>query len=114
MTSNFSEIFGKIQVDPKVDLLFKNAQVNSIDEPLKSTVTVVENVPSEGQSAAATFEKETRKQKIQKIIDENLKTVFVGNLGVDVVEKHQTKKLLQKFEVFGEISSIRFRSIVSK
>jgi hypothetical protein len=108
--ANFEEIFGEIEVDPKVDQFFKNtnsAAAIAIEEPRNEVSVGVTDGTSVSPAA------ETRRQKIEKIIDQNLKTIFVGNLGVDVVEKQNTKKLLQKFEVFGEIESVRFRSIVT-
>ncbi|CAG8686350.1 1425_t:CDS:2, partial [Ambispora leptoticha] len=39
------------------------------------------------------------------------KTIFIGNLPVSVIEKHDYRVLKKKFSEFGKIQSIRFRSI---
>ncbi|KAJ3325138.1 Nucleolar protein 12 [Boothiomyces sp. JEL0866] len=54
---------------------------------------------------------ETRREKIQKIIEKNERTIFVGNLPVTVIEKEPTKDLQKLFSQFGKLESIRFRSI---
>ncbi|KAJ3262284.1 Nucleolar protein 12 [Boothiomyces macroporosus] len=54
---------------------------------------------------------ETRREKIQKIIEKNERTVFVGNLPITVIEKEPTKDLQKLFSQFGKLESIRFRSI---
>ncbi|CAG8525888.1 435_t:CDS:2 [Ambispora gerdemannii] len=47
----------------------------------------------------------------KKEAEEKEKTIFVGNLPVSVIEKHNYRVLKKKFSEFGKILSIRFRSI---
>ena len=54
----------------------------------------------------------TRKQKIENLIEKNDRTLFVGNVCLQVVEKQNTKMFKKMFQEFGELESIRFRSLV--
>ncbi|KAJ3276758.1 Nucleolar protein 12 [Terramyces sp. JEL0728] len=54
---------------------------------------------------------ETRREKLQKVIEKNERTIFVGNLPITVIEKEPTKDLQKLFSQFGKLESIRFRSI---
>ena len=56
---------------------------------------------------------ETRREKIAQVIEKNSRTLFVGNLPVDVIEKKNTTLLKSHFCQFGgELESVRFRSLV--
>lgn len=56
---------------------------------------------------------ETRREKIGKVIEKNSRTLFVGNLPVDVIEKKNTTLLKSHFCQFGgDLESVRFRSLV--
>ncbi|KAJ3303884.1 Nucleolar protein 12 [Kappamyces sp. JEL0829] len=63
---------------------------------------------------------ETRREKVQKLIEKNQRTVFVGNLPTSVIEKvlgcgfslqEETKQLKDYFGAYGQLESIRFRSV---
>jgi nucleolar protein 12 len=45
--------------------------------------------------------------------EKNERSVFVGNLPVSTIQKENYRDLKKTFAEYGEIESIRFRSIVS-
>lgn len=69
----------------------------------------------EEEKAKKSVEDEKERQIKQKKEEQekNDRTVFVGNLPVSTIQKENYKDLKKTFAEYGEIVSIRFRSIVS-
>ncbi|KAI8985314.1 hypothetical protein BDB01DRAFT_787589 [Pilobolus umbonatus] len=55
--------------------------------------------------------KKIKKLTAEEKAEKESRTIFIGNLPVDCIEKDGQKQLQKKFKEFGEIESIRFRSV---
>ncbi|KAI8361705.1 hypothetical protein BD560DRAFT_404476 [Blakeslea trispora] len=73
-------------------------------------------ISAENKRKAEALEAETNKKQKkvltpEEIADKEARTVFVGNLPIECIEKEGYKQLKSRFKDSGKIESIRFRSI---
>lgn len=127
-----TNFFGEIKVDERLNSLFNSQNstpevVQPLQNQVKNEVAEKQEIVQEKELTIENLEEiekieekqkenpennhSTRKQKIQLLIDTNKKTLFVGNLNTQVLEKSNYKKLKTLFKTCGNVVSIRFRSI---
>lgn len=104
-----SLIFGELNANEKINEIFKVCILPETGEAVKGVA--VKKTVSPIFLESETSKEITRRDLIKEKIEKNLKTVFVANLPVEVTEKKNSKNLMKEFQKFGEIDSIRFRSI---
>ncbi|ORX99527.1 hypothetical protein K493DRAFT_406221 [Basidiobolus meristosporus CBS 931.73] len=70
------------------------------------------NSPRQADKKAPLEQKDEAKPAVKEDDPEKIaRTIFVGNLSVSVINKAEYKQLKTRFAEFGEIESIRFRSV---
>ncbi|KAI8902046.1 hypothetical protein BC833DRAFT_574848 [Globomyces pollinis-pini] len=101
------KVHKKVKSNTKIHTPEKIASDTHVNEPKEIDSAPKTNDTNESDKV----EKVTRKQQIMEKIAINERTIFVGNLPVNVVDKANTKDLKLLFSQFGDIDSVRFRSI---
>jgi nucleolar protein 12 len=118
-----STLFGDIEVNEELDQLFQSSvkareakaeipvAVKVVEPERDADSSTEEEVEQEAVEVPKHSEKKTRKQQKEELIEKNQRTLFVGNVSTQVVDKERTREFKRLFQEFGPLESIRFRSI---
>lgn len=95
-------------IDINKDLKKRKAEEEKNAELTKKAKTAEENAIKSVEE-----EKDRLIKKREEEKEKNERTLFVGNLPVSTIQKAEYKELKKTFSKYGNIESIRFRSVVS-
>ncbi|KAJ3315952.1 Nucleolar protein 12 [Boothiomyces sp. JEL0838] len=87
---------GKKKAEKKDKKDKKEVKEEEIEEEKKEDSVEITHGDSSDEETPKSNATETRREKIQKIIEKNERTIFVGNLPVTVIEKAFSEKLPRK------------------